>query len=676
MPGLVLFNRRWTVSSDDFVFSSAGEAVLRIAWLLTLIIILSIHHDDFECSYGHTLRFFYIGTLVLNVLGLISSLILLYISMQGSIKNAYPRRHVCKCLYAKLLLFLPEFVWVCLSTFWAFGHSYICDYSVVVTARAAVIFSWLVCGLVMFSVLMAFDPVGSAKSRSAVTCRVSGQGDESLSVSNVSASKVWENRCRCMCCCISFSQDTREAFSDVAKLVADFFHDLDLVPSDIVAGLVLVQQDQVEQDDQLNTVTVGSSSNGPSLPVFNNGAAVPQPKSWMTIDNMNHFFRYAMGSYGWPFFMYQHLTTGLCRLSTKFRCCACIRKSNSVLRDNICQCNTAAIKKLSGIAEEDIVYVTFHNKFKQIPFYVVLDREKNAVVVSIRGTLSLQDALTDIWAVGAPLDIPGVEESFCHSAMLDCAKYIESELKSLKLLDTAFSYLQQGASLVVTGHSLGAGVAALLAVLLRQEYPNLMCFSYSPPGGLMSPKASKYALDFVCSVVVGKDLVPRLGMSTLADLKVKILKALNECHYPKYRILATGCSRLVCGKRSSSKDRSSQLLIRDKPLTRYMEERPTVLQEALRMAENQASEVMKTNWPLHPAGQILHIFEVEESSICGQEAQYAAVWCDPQVFNKIVISHKMVSDHIPNAVAAALEQLVEKKYVPQQQQTAQLTHHC
>ena len=43
----------------------------------------------------------------------------------------------------------------------------------------------------------------------------------------------------------------------------------------------------------------------------------------------------------------------------------------------------------------------------------------------------------------------------------------------------------QGAKIVITGHSLGAGTAALLAILLRPKYPDLKCFTYSPPGGLM-----------------------------------------------------------------------------------------------------------------------------------------------------------------------------------------------
>lgn len=39
--------------------------------------------------------------------------------------------------------------------------------------------------------------------------------------------------------------------------------------------------------------------------------------------------------------------------------------------------------------------------------------------------------------------------------------------------------------LVIVGHSLGAGTAAILSFLLRRQYPTLHCYSYSPPGGLL-----------------------------------------------------------------------------------------------------------------------------------------------------------------------------------------------
>ncbi|RYH15727.1 hypothetical protein EON65_31270 [archaeon] len=39
-------------------------------------------------------------------------------------------------------------------------------------------------------------------------------------------------------------------------------------------------------------------------------------------------------------------------------------------------------------------------------------------------------------------------------------------------------------SLILTGHSLGAGVAVLLALLLKDAFPSLRCFAYGAPGAL------------------------------------------------------------------------------------------------------------------------------------------------------------------------------------------------
>jgi len=53
--------------------------------------------------------------------------------------------------------------------------------------------------------------------------------------------------------------------------------------------------------------------------------------------------------------------------------------------------------------------------------------------------------------------------------------------------------------LVITGHSLGAGVAAVLALLMDDDstYKGLQCFSFSPPGGLMRFVANIIPHDFI-----------------------------------------------------------------------------------------------------------------------------------------------------------------------------------
>ena len=65
--------------------------------------------------------------------------------------------------------------------------------------------------------------------------------------------------------------------------------------------------------------------------------------------------------------------------------------------------------------------------------------------------------------------------------------YIKDKLEEEAILSRAFSHNEERGTqefeLVLVGHSLGAGTASILAILLRQEYPTLQCFAYSPPGG-------------------------------------------------------------------------------------------------------------------------------------------------------------------------------------------------
>lgn len=57
----------------------------------------------------------------------------------------------------------------------------------------------------------------------------------------------------------------------------------------------------------------------------------------------------------------------------------------------------------------------------------------------------------------------------------------------------------QNYKLIITGHSLGAGVAAILAVLLKPAYPYLHCYAYSPPGCIFRyiPLWSVQLLEFI-----------------------------------------------------------------------------------------------------------------------------------------------------------------------------------
>ncbi|KAL3906496.1 MAG: hypothetical protein SGPRY_010526 [Prymnesium sp.] len=114
-------------------------------------------------------------------------------------------------------------------------------------------------------------------------------------------------------------------------------------------------------------------------------------------------------------------------------------------------------------------------------FAVVAHPTRRVVVVAVRGTNDLSDAMIDARALGQRLSLKrmggaGVVDGWAHCGMLTAARLLFDELfEPLTLLHEA------GHQLLLTGHSLGAGVAVLLAALLREKMGDVQCVGYATP---------------------------------------------------------------------------------------------------------------------------------------------------------------------------------------------------
>jgi len=79
------------------------------------------------------------------------------------------------------------------------------------------------------------------------------------------------------------------------------------------------------------------------------------------------------------------------------------------------------------------------------------------------------------------------------------AKWIHDDLVRHNILTEAME-ANPHFGLRIVGHSLGAGVAAMLGLMLRQQFPNLYCLCFSPPGCVFSEKTARKSKDYACSV--------------------------------------------------------------------------------------------------------------------------------------------------------------------------------
>ncbi|KAK6034343.1 triacylglycerol lipase [Cooperia oncophora] len=127
--------------------------------------------------------------------------------------------------------------------------------------------------------------------------------------------------------------------------------------------------------------------------------------------------------------------------------------------------------------------------------------------------------------------------------MLMSARYVFDTLKKHQVLED-LAVLNTNYQLVVCGHSLGAGVASLLTLLLKQEYPDVRCFAFAPPGCVISENGLHEMEQHVMSIVSGDDVVSRISFHAMQRLRIKVAAELDACTKAKYEILIRGFFRI------------------------------------------------------------------------------------------------------------------------------------
>ena len=145
-----------------------------------------------------------------------------------------------------------------------------------------------------------------------------------------------------------------------------------------------------------------------------------------------------------------------------------------------------------------------------------------------------------------------------HLGMIVAARNIFQQIKSQKMgvsnqtqRPTIFDMLKdeyKDHQIIVTGHSLGAGTAVVLGLLLRSEKTirnRLKVYAYGVPGGLLNKSARDESMKFMVSVIHNDDVISRLSIRSIVRLRNEVRKTLLECKEPKYKIINTGfCAAL------------------------------------------------------------------------------------------------------------------------------------
>jgi hypothetical protein len=107
--------------------------------------------------------------------------------------------------------------------------------------------------------------------------------------------------------------------------------------------------------------------------------------------------------------------------------------------------------------------------------------------------------------------------------MLASARWLLTEVKEA-LVDASKNYPDY--KLIVTGHSLGAGIAVLLTMMVRElqgsrQFATADCVTFACPA-CVTLELAKSCTSYVTCVVNGADVVPQFSQGALDDLRENI----------------------------------------------------------------------------------------------------------------------------------------------------------
>ncbi|CAF1381068.1 unnamed protein product [Adineta ricciae] len=614
MPAIRLFNRRFNFSSDDLTIPSLIDITLRFPLIVLLLIFhLKSQFFDWSCLTFFSLVYFYPLLIIYCLIMIIASSIFI-LSLQGTPVNyTYPRRHVPLLIYIRLVLVLMDIVMNMFGLIMFIREFHKCDNLSRGIIIVSIGYSCILSISLLIMLVFLLDLTGM-----------------------MSAEKKWEMRIKFLFCCGRGYGGQSSNIENIIKTLQYLFDDerFDLVASDFAAGLVLLQQEDLYEERSIDIYE--------SVPL-------------QLIKDGLYYNSYAQSAFGWFSLAYQYRMTFLPRIcfAMRFRtigfccscCCglACCQNEDSYY--DPCGGQYRTLQYLLRKQKPIILYANFFGAFGRAPFYIAADKEKKTIIISIRGTLSATDVLTDINAAEDILETELFGRGYCHSGMHSAAKYIRDEICQ-RLIDIFAKYPDY--SLILCGYSLGAGVACILSILLKSSYPHLKCYGIAMPGSVLSENLILSTRDFIYSYVVDVDMIARASLRSLEQLRDRILIALNKCDRNKFRVLTTTLVETLTKRRqvfhsiSNVSDRTNLSLNTNSTISQLV-------------STDQSGERVDLLLP----GTIIHLYSTDRVGLFTRKASYRACLSHYNNFNHLIVHPRMWFDHFPASYSTAFADVIE-----------------
>jgi len=293
--------------------------------------------------------------------------------------------------------------------------------------------------------------------------------------------------------------------------------------------------------------------------------------------------------------------------------------------------NVTALCEHTHIKPEDILQAKWKS---EVVFsnghYIALDHRTKSIVVALRGTFHVRDAIVDVCGRNEPF-----LNGLAHSGILKTA-----QKKREKIVPVLKESLRQypGYTVVFVGHSLGAGTAAILTVLLKKEFPDwpIKSFCFAPPC-ILSESIAKDMEGTIVSFVVNNDVVPRLSLGSLEALKNATVELLSQSDNNLQRMYHVVNAVNTFGTDATQK------------INKILKVKATPDVSKIDRAKGE-------NEKLVPPGFVYHMYKKSPSS-----KKFVMEQSERSIFTEVVIANDMYTDHLPLSYEGAFKSVLENQ---------------
>ncbi|CAB9518250.1 Sn1-specific diacylglycerol lipase beta [Seminavis robusta] len=242
------------------------------------------------------------------------------------------------------------------------------------------------------------------------------------------------------------------------------------------------------------------------------------------------------------------------------------------------------------------------------------------VLVCVRGTKTIEDALTDLLC-----DDVAYKGGKAHSGVLEGGRYLAEKHKPL-LLELLKSSGKPKMKVRLIGHSLGAGAASIIGMEWNDD-PNLEVevIGFGCPA-LLSKELSESTKGYITTVIADNDCVPRLSAAATVNALLDIMEF-------DYR---SSARRDV--KHSIEELQRMYPMIITKGLSRKITDFVDPLMEEMLAGSIKATSQKRMDPVLFPPGNIIHFYR-DGVGVTGSV-------CPCEFFGELDINRRMVDDHL------------------------------